>query len=44
MLCREDEISERYLVSLNGCDLVRNLRIPIGPGDRVMVMDSAEEG
>jgi hypothetical protein len=37
---REGEIAEQYLVSLNGQEFVRNPQIPIGPGDRVIVMDS----
>ena len=37
---REGEIARQYLVSLNGHDFVRDPQIPIGPGDRVIVMDS----
>jgi molybdopterin-guanine dinucleotide biosynthesis protein A len=41
---RDSEIAPEYLVSLNGRDFVRDGRIPIGPGDRVIVMDSGVGG
>ena len=43
-IVREGEIAKQYLVSLNGRDFVRNPEIPIGPGDRVIVMDSGVGG
>lgn len=41
---REGEIARQYLLSLNGRDFVNDLRIPLGPGDRVIVMDSGVGG
>jgi len=33
-------LAEPYLVSLGGRDLVRNLDLPVGPGERVSVIDA----
>jgi molybdopterin-guanine dinucleotide biosynthesis protein A len=41
---REGEIARQFLISLNGRDFVRDPEIPIGPGDRVIVMDSGVGG
>jgi molybdopterin-guanine dinucleotide biosynthesis protein A len=41
---RDEKIAREYLVSLNARDFVRDPRIPIGPGDRVIVMDSGVGG
>lgn len=41
VICRGGEIAKQYKVSLNDRDFVHDLQIPIGPGDRVLVMDSA---
>ncbi|MBW2282759.1 MAG: NTP transferase domain-containing protein [Deltaproteobacteria bacterium] len=44
-IVQEDgEIGSHYLVSLNGCDFVRDPGIPIGPGDCVILMDRAVGG
>jgi hypothetical protein len=37
-------MAREYLISLNGRDFVRNPGIPIGPGDRVLVIDSGVGG
>ncbi len=39
-LCRGDRIAPPYAVSLEGRVLVRDPRIPIGPGERVIVHDA----
>jgi len=44
VILRDEEIAKQYLISLNGRDFVRDPRIPIGPGDRVIVMDSGVGG
>jgi molybdopterin-guanine dinucleotide biosynthesis protein A len=44
LIQREGKIAPQYLLSLNGRDFVSDPRIPIGPGDRVIVMDSAVGG
>jgi molybdopterin-guanine dinucleotide biosynthesis protein A len=43
-LCDEDRVARPFLVSLGGRDFVRDARIPIGPGERVVVLDSAAGG
>jgi molybdopterin-guanine dinucleotide biosynthesis protein A len=43
-LAEGDVVSPRYLVSLNGTSFVRELHVPIGPGDQVIIMDSAVGG
>jgi len=35
-----DRVAEPYMVSLGGRDLVRNLDLPVGPGERVSVIDA----
>lgn len=37
-------VSSRYQVSLNASSTVRDLRLPIGPGDHVIVRDSSVDG
>lgn len=44
VICLGNEMAKQYLISLNGRDFVRDLEIPIGPGDRVLVMDSGVGG
>jgi molybdopterin-guanine dinucleotide biosynthesis protein A len=44
VICRGNEMAREYLISLNGRDFVRNPGIPIGPGDRVLVIDSGVGG
>lgn len=43
-ICVEGEIARPFLVSLNARDFVRDPAIPVGPGDRVLVMDSSVGG
>lgn len=43
-LCRDERVVPPFLVSLGGRDFVRDARIPIGPGERVIVLDSAAGG
>ncbi len=43
-LCRDGRVAPPYLVSLGGRDFVRDGRIPIGPGERVIVLDSQAGG
>ncbi len=38
------DIGEHHLISLNGKQFVRDAHIPVGPGDRVIVMDAAAGG
>ncbi len=38
------DIGEHHLVSLNGKQFVRGTHTPVGPGDRVIVMDAAAGG
>lgn len=38
-LCANDELAAPYLASLNGQAVVRDLSVPIGPGEEVVVMD-----
>ena len=40
-LCEEGRVASAFLVSLGGRDFVRDGRIPIGPDERVVVLDSA---
>jgi molybdopterin-guanine dinucleotide biosynthesis protein A len=44
VICGENELAKQFLVSLNGRDFVHDPKIPIGPGDRVLVMDSGVGG
>ena len=43
-LCRDERVAAPYLVSLGGRDFVRDARVPIGPGERVIVLDAAAGG
>jgi molybdopterin-guanine dinucleotide biosynthesis protein A len=43
-LCSGERVAPRFLVSLDGRDLVRDARVPIGPGERVIVSDAAAGG
>ena len=40
----DGEIPKQYLVSLNARAFVRNASMPVGPGDHIIVMDSAVGG
>jgi len=40
----DGRVAPAYLVSLGGRDFVRDGRIPVGPGERVIVLDSAAGG
>jgi molybdopterin-guanine dinucleotide biosynthesis protein A len=42
--CQGGEIPREYLVSLDGRTFVRDARVPIGPGEHVIVMDAAAGG
>jgi hypothetical protein len=37
-------VAPAFLVSLDGREFVRDARIPIGPGERAIVMDARSEG
>lgn len=39
-----ERVASPYLVSLDGRDLVRDARVPIGPGERVIVIDAQAGG
>lgn len=43
-ICRSDRVAPEFLVSLEGRDFVRDARIPVGPGEHVIVMDAAVGG
>lgn len=43
-ICDGERVSPAYLVSLGGRDFVRETRIPIGPGESVLVFDAAAGG
>ena len=43
-LVDEGRISKRHLVSLSGRELVRDLALPVGPGERVSVIDALAGG
>jgi molybdopterin-guanine dinucleotide biosynthesis protein A len=43
-LCSGEGIAPAFLVSLGGRDFVRDARIPIGPGERVVVLDASAGG
>jgi molybdopterin-guanine dinucleotide biosynthesis protein A len=43
-LCADGRVTGPFLVSLGGRDFVRDGRVPIGPGERVVVLDSAAGG
>ena len=43
-ICRGDAIASPFLVSLGGRDFVRDARIPIGPGELVIVLDASAGG
>ena len=42
-LCADGALATPYLVSLNGRAFVRNLSVPVGPGEDVIVMDATAE-
>ncbi len=39
-----DSIAKQYLISLDGLDFVRNPAIPVGEGERIIVLDSSVGG
>lgn len=39
-LCHGDRVAPSFIVSLDGRDLVRDTHVPIGPGERVIVLDA----
>jgi hypothetical protein len=39
-----DRVAKAHLVSLGGRDLVRDLAVPVGPGERVSVIDALAGG
>ena len=43
-LHRGGRVAPAFLVSLDGREFVRDARIPIGPGERAIVMDARSEG
>ena len=43
-LLEDGQLAPRFLVSLGGRDFVRDLGVPIGPGERVVVLDAAAGG
>ena len=43
-LVEEDRVARAHLVSLGGRDLVRALELPVGPGERVTVLDAQAGG
>jgi molybdopterin-guanine dinucleotide biosynthesis protein A len=43
-LCRGERVAPPFLVSLGGRDFVRDARVPIGPGERVVVLDASAGG
>jgi len=43
-LVEEDRVARAHLVSLGGRDLVRALGLPVGPGERVTVLDAQAGG
>ena len=43
-LCEEGRVARPYLVSLGGRDFVRDATLPVGPGERVIVLDAAAGG
>ena len=43
-LCRGEQVAPSFLVSLGGRDFVRDTRIPVGPGERVIVLDASAGG
>jgi len=43
-LCEGEQVSRPYLVSLGGRDFVRDGRLPVGAGERVVVLDAAAGG
>jgi molybdopterin-guanine dinucleotide biosynthesis protein A len=43
-ICDGDAIARPYLVSLDGREFVRSTAIPIGPGERVVVLDASVGG
>ena len=43
-LCNGERVAPAFLVSLGGRDFVRDTRVPIGPGEHVIVLDAAAGG
>ena len=43
-LCKDERVLAPFLVSLGGREFVRDARVPIGPGERVIVLDAAAGG
>lgn len=43
-LLQEGDLAAHYLLSLAGREFVRSLAAPVGPGDRLLVMDAAAGG
>lgn len=44
VLCDDGRVAPPFQVSLGGSDFVRDGRVPVGPDERVVVIDSAAEG
>ena len=44
LMITEGVLSKSHLVCLNGRDLVRDLAVPVGPGERVSVIDALVGG
>ena len=43
-LTEEGRVARNHLVSLGGRDLVRDLALPVGPGERISVLDAQAGG
>jgi molybdopterin-guanine dinucleotide biosynthesis protein A len=43
-VCTGDRIAREFLVSLDGRDFVRDPNMPVGPGERLVVMDASVGG
>jgi len=43
-LVQGDRVARPYLVSLDGHEFVRDLSVPVGPGERVIVLDASVGG
>jgi len=43
-VCRGDRVAAPYLVSLGGREFVRDARIPVGAGERILVLDASAGG
>ena len=43
-MLNDDQLAGNHLISLDGRQFLRNLAVPLGPGDRLIITDAAVGG